>query len=237
MAARRGVPPLGPYPYFEVISALRKEIKLGRVEDAIYWTNVILTHASGTPTTKQKTVAKQLWIMAAEDLDDPGIVLRAFAVYQMSGQVSETDHIFYLVAAMCRAPKWWETETGREANRLWQKAIGDLKKNPKEIPSYAVDQHTARGAMMKRAGQRVDDRFSGTDIGQQKTQYLFQRDGSLSPDKHIDDGFWPVWREFCELGGYSPEPRKPRPTDLVDPACEEDVLFDDDTAPTQDDQE
>ena len=86
--ASRPVPPLGPYDSFEVLSAFRKSVKLDRPEEAIYWLTILLEFG-GKPA--QKTAAKQLWIMAAEDVYDPQIVLRAFAVHQMAGTVQETD--------------------------------------------------------------------------------------------------------------------------------------------------
>lgn len=190
-------PKLGQYDYYETVSALRKCIKIGHVEDSIYWANVILTyHASG-----QKVVAKQLWIMACEDIYDEAVVLRAFAVYQMAGKVQETDHLFFLVARMCRATKWWQEPLGVEVDYLWSKATGDLKKRPKEIPPFALDLHTAKGAIAKKQGRAYDDRFSGTDIGRQKTKYLYERDDRLDPDEYPDEQFWPYWEQYRELLG------------------------------------
>lgn len=194
-------PKLGQYDYYETVSALRKCIKIGNVEDSIYWANVILTyHTSG-----QKVVAKQLWIMACEDIFDEAVVLRAFAVYQMAGKVQETDHIFFLIARMARATKWWEGPLGVEVDYLWSKATGDLKKRPKEIPPFALDLHTAKGAIAKKQGRAYDDRFSGTDIGRQKTKYLWDRDNRLDPDAYPDDRFWIYWEEYKELLGEQDE--------------------------------
>lgn len=195
-------PKLNQYDYYEVVSALRKCIKLGMVEDAIYWANVTLT---GSPSG-QKIVAKQLWIMAAEDIYDEAVVLRAFAVYQMAGKVDETDHIFFLVARMARAPKWWEEPLGVEVDYLWSKAVGDLKKRPKEIPPFALDLHTAKGAIAKKHGRAYDDRFSGTDEGRQKTKYLWDRDGRLDPDAYPDEQYWVYWEQYRELLGEQDEP-------------------------------
>jgi replication-associated recombination protein RarA len=195
---------LGQYDYYEVISALRKEIKLGREEDAIYWLNVLITCSD----SGAKTAAKQLWIMAAEDIDDELVVLRAFAVYQMAGKVSETDHLFFLAARMCHAPKWWETTTGSCVDYLWSKAIGDLKKHPKPIPSYALDTHTAKGSRAKNQGRAIDDRFSGTDIGRQQTKYLYDRDSSISPDEYPDPAFYTYWELYRELLGEQDEPQQ-----------------------------
>ncbi len=81
----------------------------------MYWLNVILTHGD---KAGPKTAATQLWIMAAEDIDDPAMVLRCFAVYSMIAKVGETDHLYFLVAEMCKARKWWETEEGRAVDEL-----------------------------------------------------------------------------------------------------------------------
>jgi replication-associated recombination protein RarA len=195
-------PKLGQYDYYETVSALRKCIKLGMVEDSIYWANVILTESP----SGQKIVAKQLWIMAAEDIFDEAVVMRAYAVYQMAGKVNETDHIFFLVARMARATKWWEEPLGVEVDYLWSKAVGMLKKCPKEIPTFALDLHTAKGAIAKKQGRAYDDRFSGTDAGRQKTKYLWDRDGRLDPDEYPDDHFFVYWEQYRELLGELDEP-------------------------------
>lgn len=188
---------LGIYNYYEVISALRKEIKLGRVEDAIYWLHVLLTYnESGA-----KIAAKQLWIMAAEDVFDELVVLRAHAVYQMTAKVGETDHLYFLVARMCRAEKWWESCIGSEVDYLWAKASGDIKQHPKPIPSYALDEHTSKGALAKKAGKQIDNRFSGHDYGRQQTKYIYDRDGTLSPDEYPDPGFYTYWEQYRQLLG------------------------------------
>jgi hypothetical protein len=54
---------LGEYNGLEVASALRKSIKLGDGERAIYWLHV-LQELGGKPA--QTTAARQLWIVAAE---------------------------------------------------------------------------------------------------------------------------------------------------------------------------
>lgn len=197
------LPKLGQYDFFETISALRKEIKLGCTENAIYWLNVLLTYSE----SGAKTAAKQLWIISSEDIDDQSVVMRAFAVYQMVSKVSETDHLFFLVAQMCKARKWFEHPDGVMVDYLWAKAIGDLKNHPKPIPSYALDSHTAKGALAKKQGKIIDDRFSGTDYGRQQTKHLYERDGSLSPDKYPDQEFFTQWELFKDLmGGIEDEP-------------------------------
>lgn len=227
-------PPLGPYEYHEVLSALRKEIKLDRPEQAIYWLNVLLTYG-GSPAPK--SAAKQLWIMSAEDIDDQAVVMRAFAVYQMSTVVSEADNLYFLVFQMCRARKWWEHHDGREVDRLWAKAIGDLKVAERNlpIPGYALDRHTRRGwAIFKQSGQ-FDDRFSGTDLGRTKTCYLLDRDGRISPDGYVtrfsngepDDGFLEAWAKRRALQAMSANDLEPNdPLGRSNTVPEAGMLFD-----------
>lgn len=195
-------PKLGQYDYYEVISALRKTIKLGQEADALYWLNVLVTLSP----TGAKTAAKQLWVMAAEDIDDEMVVLRAFAVYQMAGKVTETDHLFFLASRMCKANKWWQTPDGSCTDYLWSKAIGDLKKRPKPIPPFALDEHTAKGALAKKAGRPIDNRFSGHDYGRQQTKYMYDRDGFISPDGYPDDQFFVYWEQYKELLGEEDAP-------------------------------
>lgn len=222
MAEKETAPPLGPYPYFEVLSALRKSIKLDQPEDAIYWLNVLLEYGGRQGS---KSAARQLWIVAAEDIDDPSIVLRAFAVFEMTGQVTETDHLFFLVAAMCGARKWWESPEGQLVDHWWAKAIGDLKTNPKPIPTYALDRHTRRGWDRFRSGQGFDDRFSGTDVGRMKTLWLWTRHGRLHPDDQVGAEFRSFWEDRRELQAMG-ERGVDEPREFPPPPC----LFDDEGA-------
>lgn len=186
---------LGTYDFYEVISAFRKEIVLGRVEEAIYWLTVLLTHSE----SGNKTAAKQLWIVAAEVVDDDNCVMRAFAVYQMTSKVNETDHLYHLTAKMCRANKWFETAEGISVDYLWSKSIGDLKRTPKAIPTYAKDEHTSIGARAKKSGKTIDNRFSNHDFGRQQTKYLYDTNGRLDPADYPDADFFAYWSRYKDL--------------------------------------
>jgi len=129
-------------------------------------------------------------------------------VYDMAGQVPETDQAFQLVAHLVAAPKWWETENGRALEEAWSKAIGDLKDpgRRRPVPSYALDRHTRRGWEVFRATGRWDDRFSGDDRGRQKTLHLYERDGRLSPDAVLDDQdpeFVARWERLLQVQAQS----------------------------------
>ncbi len=219
--ASRPVPNLGPYDSFEVLSAFRKSVKLDRPEEAIYWLTVLLEFGG---KSAPKTAAKQLWIMAAEDVDDPALVLRAFAVYSMAGAVPETDHLYFLTAAMCKARKWWEWPDGQLVDFWWSKALGDLKRGPREIPSYALDRHTRRGWARHRSGLGFDDRFSGSDVGRMKTLWLYLRRGRLDPADQVDeDAFRAFWQQRRDLEGKSGTREADEPSEYPPPACLDDA--------------
>jgi hypothetical protein len=240
---RPSLPPIKGYDQFELVSALRKTIKLGDKEDAIYWLNVLLEGE------QQKKVARNLWIMAAEDIDEPMIVLRAYAVFQMISKVPETDHLYFLVAAMCSAPnrdldkpwpveeqlvqltaamcdarKWWETLDGRMVDELWSKAIGDLKvpERRKPIPDVALDQHTRRGKAIARAnGGQYRNELSGTDEGRAKTAFQYLAAGRLDRDVRILDSN-PMYQQLAKfqrwLQGKIRVPSMGRPEVPPDPS-------------------
>lgn len=227
------------YQYYEVLSALRKAIKLHDKEQAIYWTNVIL---SGSEKGGAKTVAKQLWIMSTEDVYDEMVVVRAALVYLMADKVPETDQVYYLVARMCDAQMWWESNEGALVDEYWAKAIGDLRDpaRRREIPSYALDRHTSRGWAAQKAGRETlagrgfDDRFSGTDLGRMKSRYMFLRDGFLDAasavfrtrDGKEDLGFLEWWRQRRKLQGMTKNELEPNdPLGPEDLEAEPGALF------------
>jgi hypothetical protein len=210
----------GVYDAYEVRSALRKEIKLGDLDAAMYWANVMISEGG---TEGRANLAKQLFIMATEDCYGDAVYLRAAMTMQMQNKVGETDSLYFLVGSMCRAPKWWETEEGRAVDRAWARAIGDYRdpERRREIPPYALDRHTRRGWAIKRATGWWDDRFSGTTLGRAKTMWLFKRDGRLDPSMpfdHMDPGFVRFWRQYCELMG--PEARQGEPNDPLGEAAD-----------------
>jgi hypothetical protein len=179
------LPPIFGYDQFEVTSSLRKAIKHRDVDSAIYWVQVLIEsdHIDPNSTSRSglKKAARNLWIMAAEDIDEPMIVLRAFAVLMTAGMVRESDHLLYLVQAMCTAPHnlpgeakpievqvvelaaamckarmWWETEEGRHIETLRLRSIDELNGPPegrRPVPEYALDQHTRRGKAGAKAGK------------------------------------------------------------------------------------
>lgn len=217
----------GLYPLDEVVSALRKCVKLRLLDDSIYWLTVLLERG---PAYASKIAAKQLLIVASEDVYDEATMVRAHVVHQTVQVVTETDSLYFLVARMCDedVPRWWESDRGREVDRLWAASIGELKSGGREIPSYALDRHTKRGWQVKAEQGWFDDRFSGTDLGRAKTQYLFLRDGFIDAESRIeadrdgveDHGFWATWKARRRLQGLdlpdSPPDHDPETVSLFD---------------------
>lgn len=209
----------GPYPLDLVISSLRKSAKLRLLDDSIYWLTVLLEKG---PNGSARMAAKQLLVVATEDVDDEAVFLRALAVHQTVGVVTETDSLYFLVARMCehQVLRWWESETGREVDRLWSSALGELKREPRQVPSYAMDRHTKAGWDLKRETGWFDDRFSGDDLGRAKTSYMFQRDGFLDADSRVecdrngveDRRFWGVWKQRKRLQGDDLPTRSEEPS-------------------------
>lgn len=197
--ASKSYPDLGPYQNREVVSALRKEIKLGRLEQALYWLTVMLDLGDGS-ASHRSYIARQLWIVAGEDIYDQNIVLQAYAVFQMTNVCYETDHLYNLVSHMVKAPKIHNTEDGIAMDTLWGKAQGQIRRGEfREMPSYAVDRHTYRGKSMR---NKTDERFSGTTYGRIATRYLYARDGeNFGPQSQLDDDFHKKWAEIQELYG------------------------------------
>jgi hypothetical protein len=302
-----GYPDLGPYSQTEVISALRKEIKLADVDKAIFWAHIMLEYGDDSFVRK---ACRQLVVMSAEDLHDDGFTLESTQLMKAAKAGTIThEEIYDAVARACKMEKWWETEYGRSVDYAWGKAQGEYARGERKIPNmetvlldladaihakdfdesialthvvvdmcgdvkiktmlrnmlkqmiangdyvdgcdirgealsglasngiaetdmfyflvgkmvkgydqttlaptevewktaqqkaatmtfmgnfyempmYAVDQHTLRGAMMKRRGERIDNRFNGTEAGRAKTCWIFMRDGKLDRNAQIDD--------------------------------------------------
>lgn len=198
----------GPYSLDEVLSSLRKSLKLRFLDDSMFWLTCLLEHG---PQGAARMAAKQMLVVATEDVDDEAVFLRALATYETVGVISETDSLYFLAARICEpyVPRWWESEAGREVDRLWAAALGELKRDPRPVPVWAMDRHCKAGWDLKRETGWFDDRFSGTDLGRMKTAYMFQRDGFLDVDSRVecdrngveDHRFWQVWRQRKRLQG------------------------------------
>lgn len=180
----------GQYDRYEVISAWIKEMRLGNVNEAFYWLNVMLEAGESS-----EYIAKRLVIFSAEDAFDPQALQIGGAIAAASAaNMLDSNWLWQGTYWMCKARKFWECPEGRdEYERTSHKVMDELaegkrtecseKKRP--IPSYALDTHTRRGKAMARSG-RMDDRFSGTIEGRKKMMANFERNGKLDVDDMTD---------------------------------------------------
>lgn len=130
------------YDFFEVASALQKEIRRGNEHDALYWAFQMIPDY-------EKYLWKRLKIIVNEDIGlayPMAIVLvqtlseQYFEVRQKKG-ADATLFIANAIMIMCRAPK------SRVADHFVMMMMQKIaqKKIYLEIPDYALDQHTKAG--------------------------------------------------------------------------------------------
>jgi replication-associated recombination protein RarA len=147
----------------ECSSALQKSVRRGKVDDAIYWAKQIYDLGFG------KYVWKRLKIMVSEDVGIANSTLPAnvYALHQMwvdqLGNKNDNPgeaEIFLIHAVMLVAmsPK---SRVVCEARCVHLHC--DMKR---EVPDYALDQHTARGKAAKRGeahffyeGSKIENEF------------------------------------------------------------------------------
>jgi len=151
------------YDAFEVQSAFIKSIRLGRVDDAIYWLEVMLIGGA-----KPINIAKRLVIESQESglgLSPAIYAVNAYNIQKISGNEA-SDSLFQLVVYLCNCKKWWEDEIMRDFVRKWLSIRQDVEKVSKrelpthQIPKYALDVYTRRNIIKYNIGEPIDDRLS-----------------------------------------------------------------------------
>ena len=163
-----------PYRKDEVVSAWIKSMRLGLVEDALWWLYVMWEWLR----LPEDYILKRLAIFAHEDAFGPEASLYAAAgIVCAKASRNDQNITFALTEYMCRATKFWEVPEGRERERLAANVEADLAKQViRPIPPYALDAHTRRGRK-----QGPDNRFSGTDEGRMNMVETYEREGTLEP--------------------------------------------------------
>jgi len=166
-----------PYHQKDVVSALIKSMRLGKVEEAFYWLQTM--QAAGESWFH---IAVTLTNFAWEDcLDDMAIVVADVGYRTLLATKGRNENVpFYVVERLCRATKFWETEEGRTRERLWWKVEDEIKEKgfTRPIPSWALDRHSWSAWKTK----KFDERFSGTREGRLNMVAMYEQDGRLDPD-------------------------------------------------------
>lgn len=146
----------GGYYLDEVVSALQKEIRRGKVYESVYWAREMIR--SGYC----KYLWRRLFVIASEDigLADPGVVVLAQSLYQNWLVVTQTKSpdkdnadrasLIQIHATMALARALKNREVA-DANIAAQVRYERQDRLP--VPDYAKDQHTAVGRSMGRRGR------------------------------------------------------------------------------------
>ncbi len=173
-----------------------KSLRLRRLEDSMYWLNV-MSQESG-----DWYVVQRMAVFAGEDCWDPQAVVLASALQTMfDRKVPDIwNHIYYVNWYLCQCPKFWEVEGGLNVQRalmaLEQRYnFDDAEKIiPEPLPSWAIDMHTSvgRDAAAAKDWDKVDRRFGGDEIGSLTKILMFKEYGRLDPA----DGFECFWKAF-----------------------------------------
>jgi replication-associated recombination protein RarA len=131
------------YDLFELLSALQKDVRRGKECQAVFW-------AVELESFSQETLWNRLSVIASEDIGiaDPLAPLVIDVLekeYNDAKRRGNDSHRLFLVNAvlfLARSPK------SRIVDDLLITVYGDIKFRDKrlEIPDYALDMHTLRGA-------------------------------------------------------------------------------------------
>lgn len=180
---------VGVYDPYEVVSALVKEIRLGNVEDALYWFTVMVQGKAGL-----QYIARRLMIESQESCLGAEPAIYASSVYNIVsvGGDHAQDALFQLVVYLCKAEKTFSSEEMRDYIKHWYKVDKDIIKikkgesnQIKPIPRYALDVHTRRGSQMKKEGKEIDERFSGSEKGIYSMMTLYEKNGRIHKDDYL----------------------------------------------------
>lgn len=176
----------GGYKVGEVASALQKCLRRGLADDALFWATELDLAGYG------EYVFKRLQIIASEDVGpaDPDACVRVATLRDAwrdqrkkndSRHAPERLFLVHAVWYLAHAPK----------TRLIDHALVVLyegKREPREIPDFALDRHTARGRTAKRAwkhfweeGARLENRASLEDPYEPRAREI-RRDQQLDLD-------------------------------------------------------
>lgn len=129
----------------EVISALQKEIRRGKEEDAMFWA----LELAETGKSSFSVLCSRLQIIIYEDigLGEPSIILRVSRAIDDMRSMYENNRgdymmvLSFIILSMCRAKKSRITDHFKEHIKFMR----DRDLAEEKIPDYALDMHTTKG--------------------------------------------------------------------------------------------
>ena len=138
------------YQLDEVVSALQKSIRRGLEEEAAYWALELADSGMG------QYLWRRLMVIAFEDigLGSPDVVNLVVSGWIATKEATKTwaemrhEMLGTVILAMCRAMKSREGD-----DFLWLVMTKRGKEPLKEVPDFALDEHTSRGRSMGRGVQ------------------------------------------------------------------------------------
>ena len=187
----------------DVVSAWIKSMRLGRVEDALYWLQIM--EKAGVSWWY---IGMRLVIFAYEDAFGPGPAIYANAAFEALKITKGDENInFSLTEYMCRAPKFWENEAGGEREWSYLRTRKEIKNGNKyrQIPEYAKDGHCRAGFKMREEKGYYDNRFSGDTYGRVQMMKMFKRLKKLDPnDEQSKEELIKGWKQGHNLNDWKP---------------------------------
>jgi replication-associated recombination protein RarA len=129
------------YPFDQVASALQKEIRHGDVEAATYWGLLLFKKA---PTYAWKrvltTASEDVGLAAPEVVAQVAALNWAWTSAKAGAWYASPHPLTLAIVLLCRAPK----DTTVEDLQSW--TLEQIKaKVKREVPEYAIDEHTKLG--------------------------------------------------------------------------------------------
>ncbi|MFH0989908.1 MAG: hypothetical protein V1799_07825 [bacterium] len=177
----------------DCVSAWIKALRLGRLQDSMYWLNVM------SNTMNNYYIAMRMAVFAGEDCwDDRAMNLTASLLIMTEKNVPDIwNHFYFVNAYLCRCTKGWEDPLGveviRELLNVEKRCVMDSNKKivPEPIPSWAVDFHTSLGNQFRAEGrwELIDRRFGGEMVGILTRVLMFKKHGKIDPELGMEE-FW-----------------------------------------------
>jgi len=178
----------------DFVSAWIKSVRLNRLQDSMYWLNIMSTVGK----MSDYYIGLRMAAFAGEDCwDAQAITLTGSLMLMIDKKVPDIwNHIYFVNWYLCTCPKFWNTEAGVQV----QRELGNLEKRyqwngeellPEPLPSWAIDMHTSIGreAAKNKNWEAVDRRFSGDLVGQICRILMWKKFGRLDPKDGMDE-FW-----------------------------------------------
>lgn len=174
---------------YEAVSAWLKCMRLGAVDEAFFWASVVFEKGG---RALLPYMGRRLGEFGVEDAYGPEAAHMG-QVYEALCKAGHWQAVWTGTEYMCRAPKWWESEEGRDFDRRWQESLKKAKEavasGQLRYPSFALDVHTRMGQAVQRKYGEHDDRYSGTWEGRAFHSGQFLRLGHLDRndwgDRHV----------------------------------------------------